>query len=63
MKEAKFISLLEFLQTGKLLYLIVKIMVTLGLLVTGKGQNKSFWYAGNDLFLDVSTDCTGMFSS
>lgn len=38
-------------------------MVTLGLLVIGKGHNEGLWYAADDLFFDVSVRCTGMFSS
>lgn len=38
-------------------------MVTLGLLVTGRGHNESFWYAGNELFLDMGAGCIGMFTS
>lgn len=36
-------------------------MVIFGLLMTGKRHNEGFWYAGNNLFLDVAVGCTGMY--
>lgn len=40
----------------------VRIMVTIGEIVTGKGHQAGFWAFGSVLFFDLGTDCMDAFT-